>query len=261
MITLANISKTYGVSGHRGRIDVLANLSFSIPRGELTVVVGPSGCGKTTLLNIISGLDKSFGGQVAFCDRQYKIGYMFQTPSLIPWRTIWENIALGCEIEGVPRGEFEPRAVELLDRYGLQEFAKAYPHSLSQGMQQRVAFIRLILFGANLLLLDEPFSRLDYIARRELYRDLQSLFSDADITVLAVTHDIEEAVILADKVVVLSPRPAELVSEVAIPLDRSQRINSAPGVLGEMTPYLARLWQDLKRSQRSTDTIDLHSLQ
>lgn len=246
MISLVNISKTYYRHGSGVHIAALKDLSFDIPDNKITVVVGPSGCGKTTLLNIISNLERSFEGKVHLHNSQYKIGYMFQTPSLIPWRTVWGNIGIGCEIEGVSQELFGPKAQLLLNRYGLAEFAQEYPHSLSQGMQQRVAFIRLLLFGANLLLLDEPFSRLDYVTRRTLYSDLHSIVSERDVSILAVTHDIEEAVILADKIIILSPRPGRVVGEVQIPLDRSQRIDETPDMLKEIAFYLTKVRMNLE---------------
>lgn len=246
MISLQNISKTYRRRENKEKINALNGVSFDIPERRITVVVGPSGCGKTTLLNIISGLDKSFEGQINFYNDQHKVGYMFQTPSLIPWRTVWGNISIGCEIERISQETYGPKARLLLERYGLTEFAQEYPHTLSQGMQQRVAFIRLLLYGANLLLLDEPFSRLDYVVRRNLYRDLNSILNETEVTILAVTHDIEEAVVLADKIVILSPRPGRVVSEIQIPLARSQRIDSTPDALEEMKSYLIKVRKSLE---------------
>lgn len=250
MVSLINISKTYRKRRDRGDVLALNNLSYNILPNKITMVVGPSGCGKTTLLNIISGLDKSFEGELRFEAGQRKVGYMFQTPSLIPWRTVWSNVIIGCEIEGIERDVYAERGRSLLRRYGLAEFAQEYPHRLSQGMQQRVAFIRQILYGANLLLLDEPFSRLDYVTRRNLYRDLDSILSEDEVTILAVTHDIEEAVVVADQIVILSPRPGRVLSELSIPLDRLKRINSDTDTLEEMGFYLKTVRQSLELTER-----------
>lgn len=256
MLSVRDVSKKYQIPGHQRYRPVLDQLSFDVEQDRITVVVGPSGCGKTTLLNIISGLDTSFDGHIVFGNAHHKIGYMFQTPSLIPWRTVWGNVTVGCEIEHKPESAFASRALGLLKRYGLKEFSHDYPHTLSQGMQQRVAFIRLIIFGANFLLLDEPFARLDPIVRRDLYSDLNSLFLEENVTVLLVTHDIEEAVLLGDKVVILSPRPARFLAEIHIGLDRAQRINYTPGALGEMAPYLAKIWQCLRSGYDSANASD-----
>lgn len=246
MLSVLKVSKTYPRPHSGEGIRALREVTFSVEDGSVVVVVGPSGCGKTTLLNIIAGLDQSFEGEIRHQSvHQVRVGYMFQTPSLIPWRTVWDNIVIGCEIEHLPESEYRGQALTLLERYGLEEFAKSYPATLSQGMQQRVSLIRMVLFGAELFLLDEAFSRMDYFLRRALYRDLNTLVEEQHATAVLVTHDIEEAVLLGDKVIVLSHRPAQVLSEISIPVNRSERVNSPPGS-DLMAPYLKKVWHSLQ---------------
>jgi NitT/TauT family transport system ATP-binding protein len=252
MLYLSQISKTYIHSKTSERIEVLDNVTFEIEDEKITVVVGESGCGKTTLLNIISQLDQDFSGSVNFDkENSHKIGYLFQTPSLIPWRTVWDNIVIGCEIQKLEAISYKEQADNFLKRYNLAEFASAYPNFLSQGMQQRVSLIRLLMYGARILLLDEAFSRLDPIFRAALYRDVSDLVREKRKTVVLVTHDVEEAVTLADKVVVLSPRPGQVITEIEIPIEHSARLASPLGQSDLLLPYFRELWDALRTVSNS----------
>lgn len=247
MITIKNLAKNYYLQDS-SCLQILSHLNLTITSANLVVVLGPSGCGKTTLLNLISGIDANYEGNISFSDPQTKTGYMFQTPSLIPWRTVDHNIKIGAEIEGNLNYNLDKKTDELLTKYDLNGFEDSYPHTLSQGMQQRVSLIRVLLHGANLLLLDEPFSRVDYLFKRKLYSDINDLIINEDITIILVTHDIEEAVLLGDKVYVLSKRPATVIEEVDIEIDRKNRIPDYPGVTPEMEKFVKKIWNALEQA-------------
>lgn len=250
MISLSKIRKTYNGRSENESVEALKDITFNIDEGRIVSVVGPSGCGKTTLLNIISGIEDNYEGEISFTDgNRGRVGYMFQTPSLLPWRTVWGNVVVGCELAGRAKEVYEPLADELLARYELADFAKHYPNSLSQGMQQRVSLIRLVLFDAQLWLLDEPFSKLDSLLRREMYHDLLALVTEQRITTILVTHDLEEAVTLGDKVVVLSRRPGTVRWETQIPVSREERVDSSEYFAQKLYPYLELLWKNLGKTE------------
>lgn len=194
-----------------GETMALKGLNFGIERGQFASVIGPSGCGKTTILSLAAGLLQPTAGSVERedCD----CGYMLQRDALFPWRTVEENIFLPLEIRGERSAAARDKAVELAVKYGLGEFLKKKPRELSGGMKQRVALIRTLAAGAELLLLDEPFSALDYQTRLEVCDDVQAIIKNEHKTALLVTHDISEAIALSDKVIVLSARPAKVVAE------------------------------------------------
>ncbi len=248
---LSSISRTYNSGSGTNEVIALRDLSLSLERGQITALVGPSGCGKTTLLNVLAGLDRQDSGTILangqpFVPEQVRFGYLFQTPSLVPWRTVLGNAVLGCEILGEQRRSREGRARELLERYGLGEFLNHYPATLSAGMQQRVALIRLVLYGADVLLLDEPFRGLDYWIRRELQRNIAAIVEEKAITTVLVTHDIEEAVTLGDRIYVLSRRPAHVGAQYDVTVQRRQRLDANPGTVMEMTSIFQSVWNDLR---------------
>lgn len=256
MISLTNINKYYCGTSGGGEVVALRNVSFSVKDGQVASVVGPSGCGKTTLLNIIAGVDDNYRGEISFTSQDRgRVGYMFQTPSLLPWRTVWDNVIVGCELAGRPKDVYEPLAEELLARYGLTDFARHYPNTLSQGMQQRVSLIRLVLFDAQLWLLDEPFSRLDSLLRRELYQDLLTLVTEQRITTILVTHDLEEAITFGDKVILLSHRPGTVRFELEIPVSREERIDSSRYLAQQLYPYLELLWKNFVNSKIAPQSV------
>ncbi len=261
-IEVCRITRTYDSGSPSGEVTALHDLSLYVSDGSITAVVGPSGCGKTTLLNIVAGLDEPDKGTIT-ADGQplsrmgFRIGYLFQTPSLIPWRSVLQNGVLGCEILGEERESREARARELLGRYGLGDFLNHFPATLSQGMQQRIALIRVVLYGAEILLLDEPFRALDYWMKRELQRDLAAVVEENGITTLLVTHDIEEAVALADRIYVLSQRPGHVITEYDVPLPRAERLKADPGAIKEMTSVFQQVWMDLQGTYRSSGAAGL----
>ncbi|MBU5677121.1 ABC transporter ATP-binding protein [Alkaliphilus sp. MSJ-5] len=214
-VEIRNVSKIYHTLD--GETKALDDLTFDVDKGEILVIVGPSGCGKSTILSIIAGLIKPSSGEVFINSNKIdgtnkSIGYMFQNDHLFPWRTIIENVMIGLEIQNKVNDESIERVISLLDTYGLADFKDHYPNQLSGGMRQRVALIRTLAIEPNLLLLDEPFSALDYQNRLAVSDDITNILRREKKTAIMVTHDISEAISMADKVVVLSNRPARIKS-------------------------------------------------
>ena len=207
------------------RLQVLDNLNFSVNRGEFVALLGPSGCGKSTLFNIISGLIKPLSGYIYLNGKRTNanigaFGYMQQKDLLLQWRTVLKNVLIGPEIQGDSLVETKTEALKLLANLGLQGFEKSYPMQLSGGMRQRVALVRTLLFKKDFLLLDEPFGALDAMTRTVMQSILLEIWNKNRQTVLLITHDIEEALVLADKIYVLTARPANIKAEVEVPLSR-----------------------------------------
>ena len=202
-----------------GPIEVFSHLSLEIARGEFVAVVGPSGCGKTTLLNLFSGFLKPSSGNVTCSGR---VRTVYQQDSLFPWQTAAQNIAMG--LRGLSEVERERQLEEMLRLINLQEFAGHYPHQLSGGMRQRVELARALAGSTDILLLDEPFSSLDYLTRLRLRRELARMLEELPRTVVLVTHDIEEASQLADRILVLSERPARICRELQVALPRPREL-------------------------------------
>lgn len=208
-----------------GGLLALANINLSVSAGEFLCIVGPSGCGKTTLLQILGGLLPASKGQVWWAGRPLsephpEIGIVFQKPNLMPWRTVQENVLLPLQIQAMPASKAERRVSEALALVGLSEFASAYPKALSGGMEQRVAVARALVQQPRLLLLDEPFGALDALTRERLNQKLLQIWESQALTAIMVTHNIREAVFLADRVLVLSPRPATISAEFTVDLPR-----------------------------------------
>jgi ABC-type nitrate/sulfonate/bicarbonate transport system ATPase subunit len=204
------------------RVTALEGVELSVGRGEVVAVVGPSGCGKSTLLELIAGLQEPDEGTVSAPESSY----MPQRDLLLPWRDALSNAALALECEGVPRSEGRGRGGRRVERGGLAEFENALPAELSGGMRQRVAFLRTLLPGRPVLLLDEPFGALDSITRASMQRWLADALEQEPRTVVLVSHDVDEAVFLADRVVVLSPRPGHVVAEIDVGLERPRDVTS-----------------------------------
>ena len=201
----------------------LENISFSVNEGEFIAIVGPSGCGKTTILSLIAGLIKPTGGKITIGGKEItrphgEVGYMLQRDQLFEWRNISDNVNLGLEIQKKKNPETIAYAQSLLDKYGLKEFKKHFPSQLSGGMRQRVALIRTLAFRPKILLLDEPFSALDFQTRLHVHDDISSIIANEHKTVLLVTHDNSEAIALADRLIVLSPRPGKIKADIPVRL-------------------------------------------
>jgi ABC-type nitrate/sulfonate/bicarbonate transport system ATPase subunit len=226
-VSLAAVTRRYR------RITALEGIDLVVRADELLAVVGPSGCGKSTLLELVAGLQEPDAGSVSVLgatnadSRRGACAYMPQRDLLLPWRNALANAALALESQGVPRSEARRRAEPLFERFGLADFERAGPAELSGGMRQRVAFLRTLLPGRPVLLLDEPFGGLDSLTRSSMQRWLAGALAQEPRTVLLVTHDVEEAVFLADRIAVLSPRPGRVVSEVSVELARPRDMTSA----------------------------------
>lgn len=219
ILTLDDISFSY----HEltGETHALENISFTVTPGEFIAIVGPSGCGKSTLLSIIAGLlipenGKLLLNDVPLSSARSRIGYMLQKDHLFEWRTILGNVLLGLEIQKCSNASSKAKALEMLKTYGLDAFADARPSQLSGGMRQRAALIRTLVLEPELLLLDEPFSALDYQTRLTVSDDIWKIIKREEKTAILVTHDLSEAVSMADRVLVLSSRPGRLVKDIPI---------------------------------------------
>jgi NitT/TauT family transport system ATP-binding protein len=219
MITFNNISKTY--TGKNSIVHALNNISLVINKGEFVSFVGPSGCGKSTLLKLCAGLISPTTGKVKF-DKQNgtKVGIVFQNHVLLPWKNVKDNISLPKELT-----KSQANVSEILELVDLKDFANSYPFELSGGMKQRVAIARALLLNPSVLLMDEPFGSLDEFMRNKLNMDLLKIWKEVKPTVLFVTHSVSEAILLSDKVVILSKRPGKIIDVVKIDLPRPRTIN------------------------------------
>lgn len=222
-LLVQGVSKTF--ENGRRQLKTLEDIDLTVNTGEFTTVIGPSGCGKSTLFNIVAGVDEPTFGSVAIDgdaegERAGKTGYMPQQPLLLPWRTVEENVLLGQDIRHVPRKQAQQEARELLKRFGLADFAGNYPNTLSGGMKQRIALLRTALFNSSFLLLDEPFGALDALTRLSLQMWLLDVWQTLHSSVLFITHDVREAILLSDRIYVLSARPAHVVRVVPVDLPR-----------------------------------------
>ncbi|MEV6751384.1 ABC transporter ATP-binding protein [Streptomyces sp. NPDC051214] len=229
-------------------VTALRDVSLNVGAGEFVAIVGPSGCGKSTLLKLIAGLLAPSSGDVLLGGERVRgprrdIGYVFQRAALLDWRTARRNILLQAEMRGIPGAEARARTDELIRMTGLGGFEDAYPHELSGGMQQRVALCRALLHEPPVLLMDEPFGALDALTREQMNVELNRIWRETGTTVLLVTHSIPEAVYLADRVVVMSPRPGtvEEIIDVGLPAERSYATTLATAEFGEATGRIREL--------------------
>ena len=226
-----------------GVVNAIDDISLDIKNGEYIVIVGPSGCGKSTLLNIIVGIDTKSSGEIKM-DDNIRIGYMPQNDCLFPWLNILDNCLLGLKIKGEISNENIEYVKELLKTYGLSDFMYKYPSSLSGGMRQRVALIRTLAMRPDILLLDEPFSALDYQTRLAVTDDVYKIIKDAGKTVIMITHDIAEAISMADRIVVLTNRPARVKKIFDIVMsDKSSPIENRKCV--EFSSYYDMIWKEI----------------
>jgi NitT/TauT family transport system ATP-binding protein len=232
VIRVENISQTF--AGKRGAdVEALRNIDLEVEEGEFVAAIGRSGCGKSTLLRLIAGLLPATSGQVSIAGEPVRkpspeVGMMFQRPALLPWRSVLDNVLLPVELFGWSRAKHRDHAHELLEMVGLHDFGKRLPHELSGGMQQRVALCRALIARPKVLLMDEPFSALDALTRAELAVELQRIHMELGATIVFVTHSVQEAVLLADRVAVLTARPGRVreIVPVDIPRPRSFGLNA-----------------------------------
>ena len=206
-------------------VQAIDDISLDVQLGEFVVIVGPSGCGKSTLLNIVAGLAEPDTGSVSLkgepnAQRIGRVAYMHQIDLLLPWRNVLSNATLGLEIAGMDPKQADAKATELAHRFGIADFLNAYPATLSGGMKQRVALLRAVLPDRDVLLLDEPFKALDAITRAELQRWLSDVLDRTNRATVMVTHDVEEALMLGDRILVMSPRPGRILLELDVDLPR-----------------------------------------
>jgi len=247
--------KDINFSYHTAEAETLAltQISFSVKEGEFIAIVGPSGCGKSTLLHIIAGLLPPENGRITFHgnvnpDHKINIGYMLQKDELLEWRSIYSNVILGLEIQHKLNTRTKANAMQLLETYGLKQFANARPSELSGGMRQRAALIRTLVLDPEILLLDEPFSALDYQTRLNVCDDIGRIIRNEKKTAILVTHDLSEAVSLADRIIILTKRPATIHQTVDVkfevpelsPLER----RDAP----EFKTYFNLIWKELNHN-------------
>jgi NitT/TauT family transport system ATP-binding protein len=223
LVEVRGIAKTYP-----GGVEALRDVTLSFPRGKLSTLLGPSGCGKTTLLKIIAGLVRPSSGEVRVDGRLVdrpgpERAFVFQDFALLPWATVLRNVAFGLELRGVPEAERFATARRYIAEVGLEGFEESYPHELSGGMRQRVGLARALAVDADILLMDEPFSSVDEQTRRKFQEDLLDLLARRRRTVIFVTHSIEEAVYVSDRIVLLSPRPGTVSRIVAPNIERGAR--------------------------------------
>ncbi len=227
-----------------GEIEAIKDIDLDIYDKEFLSIVGPSGCGKSSLLSILSSLEKATSGNIKFKHNNIRIGYMLQNDSLFPWRTILDNCLIGLEITHELNDDNKNKVIQLLNTYGLGDFIYKYPNSLSGGMRQRVALIRTLATDPDILLLDEPFSALDYQTRLALSDDVYQIIKNEGKTVIMVTHDLAEAISLSDRIVVLTKRPAEIKNIYTIHLsNKSTPINNRKAK--EFSTYYDMIWRDL----------------
>ena len=248
ILEVKNISKKY--QGKEGEVLAIENVNFRIKEGEFVSIIGPSGCGKSTLLSIISGLETKTNGEIYIEGEKVegispKIGYMLQKDCLLDWRTIWSNTIYGLEIKGKVNEENKKYVEELLKKYNLYEFRNKYPSELSGGMRQRVALIRTLAIKPKILLLDEAFSALDYQTRIMVTNDIYNILRKEKITTLMVTHDISEAISMADRVLVLSKRPGTVkdIHKIDFEMENRNPINCRENP--KFSKYFNTLWKEL----------------
>lgn len=229
-VEIAGVSHTFKVKG--GSVAVFDEVNCDLMAGEFVAILGPSGCGKSTLLRILAGLIQPSVGHIAVDGKRVErpgrsVGMVFQEDGLLEWRSIFENVMLPAEIKGIQKTTVATRARDLLTQVGLGDFQDARPSQLSGGMKQRAAICQALVYEPRLLLMDEPFGALDALTRKQMQFDLQSLWLNVRNTVVFVTHSIEEAVLLADRILVMSPRPARIIREYKLDLPRPRTRETA----------------------------------
>ena len=238
-LVLENISKSYYYQ--KGKLQVIDDLSLKVKEGEIVAIVGPSGTGKSTILNIIAGLVKQDSGTISV---NGKIGYMFQHDLLFEWKNVYNNLFIGLEINNKVTKQDIDKAVALLENYDLVDFKKSLPNELSGGMRQRIALIRTLMTSPDILLLDEPFSALDAQTRIKVSNDVYKTIKEEKLTAILVTHDISEAISLADRIIILSKRPAKVVKQYEIKFDNLTPLEKRTNPL--FLSYFNQIWNDIE---------------
>ena len=241
LLKIKDLSKNY----HTKNTETLAvdNFSFDLINGEFIAIVGPSGCGKSTILNILAGLDTKSNGEIIL-EKDTKMGYMLQQDALFNWKTVLDNCLLGLEINKNLNKTSKQYVLDLLNTYGLKDFINSYPSTLSGGMRERVALIRTLATKPDLLLMDEPFSALDYQTRLSVSDDVYQIIKNEKKSAIMVTHDIAEAISMADKIIILSKRPSRIKKIIDVKLtDKSTPINNRKAK--EFSYYYDLIWKEI----------------
>jgi len=249
-IALEGVNHSFTTADGR-RVPALRDVNFSIGTSTFVAIVGPSGCGKSTVLNLISGLLKPTEGSVYVNGEQVTrirtgVGYMPSSDSLLPWRTVQANVELPLELAGVPKRERARRAAEMLSAVGLSGSEQTFPHALSQGMRQRVAIARTFTAGSQVILMDEPFSSLDMQTRLRVQEVFLSIWERERPTVVLITHDVSEAVALADRVIIFSSSPGTVLKESAIALPRPRQVEELMFSSAEFQGHMRSIWSSLR---------------
>lgn len=249
LLELNNVTVSFPFTNGQPSLQALEGLSLSVERGELVALVGPSGCGKTTALNVLAGQVRPTQGQVRLAGEPVEgllpsVGYISQADTLLPWRTVLDNVALAMELRGVPKAQRRETARALMEKMGLGGFEHSYPRELSGGMKKRAAIARVLAIDPAILMMDEPFAPLDALTRQRLQNEILSAWETTGCTILYVTHDLTEAITLADRVLLMSARPGRVVGEYVIDLPRPRRVMDV-----KFTPRFVELektiWQAL----------------
>jgi sulfonate transport system ATP-binding protein len=252
LLDVRHLSKTFRVDG--APIQVLQDISLSIGTGEFVSIVGPSGCGKSTLLRLLSGLERNFAGEITqdgqpIAGTALDRGIVFQEARLFPWATVWQNVAIGLQNSPMNASDKQRSIAEHIALVGLEGFERAYPHQLSGGMAQRAAIARGLVNRPRILLLDEPFGALDALTRAKMQIQLQQIWAHEKITMILVTHDVDEAVFLGDRVVVLAPRPGRVAEIVDVPVPRPR--SRADDVLAHIRNRIVRVLEQQTEESRT----------
>jgi NitT/TauT family transport system ATP-binding protein len=256
-IQVQDVGLVYGEPGSPRAVEALRRIELGVGQEQFVSIIGPSGCGKSTLLKIVAGLLQPTSGTVLVngqtpeqARQQRAISFVFQTPVLLPWRTVLDNVALLLEVQGIPRQERLSTARQYIELVGLSGFESHRPRELSGGMQQRVSIARALSFGPSILLMDEPFGALDAITRDRMGFELLDIWQKSQKTVLFVTHSVSEAVLLSDVVVVMTPRPGRVKAVYTIDLPRPRRLETR--VTPPFIEYTRQLLQDLESDRDAT---------
>lgn len=251
-LVIENVSKTFNASSGKA-LSVLNDINLTVNEEEFVALVGPSGCGKSTLLNITAGLLAPTEGSVRFThlpeNHIPRTGIVFQETGLFPWRSVYDNIAFGLEAAGVHKDEQKERISHYINLVGLNGFEKALPHHLSGGMRQRVGIARALVINPDLLLMDEPFSALDAQTRTIMQEELVTLWDKTRLSTLYVTHNIQEAVMLADRVVLLSRRPGKISQILTIAIPRAEREQTQHAAA--IAEYIHIIWEHISKDARA----------
>lgn len=246
-IQLKNVDKIYVTKNDA--ITACQDVTFDIDDSEFIAIVGPSGCGKTTILKMIAGLVNYTEGSItvggeAVTEPVTNIGIIFQDAVLLDWRDVLSNVLIQCDIRGMNRSKYEPVAMKLLQDVGLEGFENKKPYELSGGMKQRVSICRSLVHDPPLLLMDEPFGALDALTREQISMDIQHLWMEQRKTVLLITHSIPEAVLLADRVIVMTPRPGRIAEIIDVDLPRPRRLDKLPERYNELTGHIRNIFKE-----------------